>query len=174
MNILKTKIFFTYLVVGALITALSISCKSKTIPESASDLSVPNATGTEANDLENKHYFGPLTRGAYQIIGFSESEVQELMPENEEFDLNILGNKIVEGIKYEALEETQILKSGDEYSASEEVYRLGNNIKEYIRFTISADGSSLEVLEYVGVVKQGEKAFKVTYTGTLSYTSTIE
>ena len=34
MNILKTKIFFTYLVVGALVIALYVSCKSNEEPAS--------------------------------------------------------------------------------------------------------------------------------------------
>ena len=170
MNILKTKKLFTYMVVGALIIALFISCKSKIIPESASDISVPTAAGTEANDLENKSYSGILNRKSYQLIEMSENEAQDQIRESDNFTLGISENKITEGFNFGALNNVQILKSGTEYSANGEtndtVYNA--NIKEYIKFIVSADGNSVEILEYVGLFRVGEKACKVTYTGTLT------
>ena len=54
MNILKTKKLFTYMVVGALVMALSISCKSNEVPqETGSTSSNHPSQGTYTNTIYN-------------------------------------------------------------------------------------------------------------------------
>ena len=56
--------FLTYMVVGALVAALFISCKNKDKTGSGDDYSVPTATGDPATDLTDGNYTGTLNRTA--------------------------------------------------------------------------------------------------------------
>lgn len=42
------------------------------------------------------------------------------------------------------------------------------SVKEYIKFTVSTDGNSVELLEYTAGGSAAGKSFKVTYSGTLT------
>ena len=159
MYILKTKKIFTYLVVGALITALFISCKNDDKTGSGDDYSVPTATGDPATDLTDGTYSGNLTLTAQE--GNPTEDVSSL---GQGFTLEIAANKASAGIGG-ALANAQVLKYGSEYSANGESNQDGLNAKEYIKFTVSGD--SVTITYIVAVSGEGQ-SYKLTYDGTLT------
>ena len=42
------------------------------------------------------------------------------------------------------------------------------NAKEYLKFTVSSDSNSVEILEYTASGSSGGQSFKWTYKGTLN------
>ena len=66
------------------------------------------------------------------------------------------------------LSSKKILKSGSEYSANGEMSEGEVSVKEYIKFTVSTDGNSVELLEYIAGGSAAGESFKVTYSGTLT------
>ena len=163
MSILKTKKIFTYVVVGALVIALSISCKNddKTGNGGGGSVDVPTAIGDAATDLANATYSGTVNRTA------SEGSAAEFGATTE-FTLVIFNNQITAAGMFGALSGKQILKSGSEYSADGEMTEGEVNAKEYIKFTVSADGNSVSLLEYTAGGSANGESFKVTYSGTLN------
>ena len=158
MYILKTKKIFTYMVVGALITALFISCKNDDKTGSGDDYSVPTATGDPATDLTDGTYSGNLTLTAQE--GNPTEDVSRL----DGFTLTITGNKAEAGIGG-ALANAQVLKSGSEYSANGESNQDGLNAKEYIKFTVSGDSVTIT---YIVAISGDGQSYKLTYDGTLT------
>ena len=79
----KNKKLFTYIVVGALVMALSISCKNND-KTGSSGYSVPKATGYKATDLVNAEYFGTLKRTAHEGSdnGYTSMEFQLFIEKN--------------------------------------------------------------------------------------------
>ncbi|WP_432633091.1 hypothetical protein [Brachyspira sp.] len=159
MYILKTKKLFTYLVVGALITALFISCKNDDKTGSGDDYSVPTATGDPATDLTDGTYLDNLTLTAQ--VGNPTEDVSSL---GQGFTLEIAGNKATSGL-FNALVNAQVLKSGSEYSAYGESNEDGLSAKEYIKFTISGDSVTIT---YIVAVSGDGQSYKLTYDGTLT------
>ena len=80
MKILKTKKLFTYMVVGALVMALSISCKSNEEPqETGSTIQSHPAQGTYTNSLGNSATVTINNDGTCTITGtadFANTETQ--------------------------------------------------------------------------------------------------
>ena len=138
----------------------SVSCKNedKTGGGSGGSVDVPTATGDPATDLTaTATYSGTVNRTASEGNNFTETF---------EFVLNIDNNQIMAAGMFGGLSSKQILKSGSEYSANGEMSEGEVSAKEYIKFTVSTDGNSVELLEYTaaGSSAAGD-SFKVTYSG---------
>ena len=162
------KQFFTYLVVGALIFGLILSCKSNEDPGGNGDKgdsgenytdTVPTATGDAATDLTDATY-----RGNIDIVSYETSTTDIITPL--EANIRIINNKLTCQIFYSNFENVQVLKSGNEYSVNDEYISVEGNAKGYIKFTISTDGNSMEI-EYIEA-GSGFENFKVVYKGTLN------
>ena len=89
------KQFFTYLVVGALVAALSISCKSNEEPGGASGLNIPTATGSPAT-VANAEFSGPLENTSLTGEGWTQEQIEGLAPVNP-FLLSIQDSKLYLG-----------------------------------------------------------------------------
>ena len=142
----------------------SVSCKNedKTGGGSGGSVDVPTATGDPATDLTAvATYSGTVNRTA------SEGNAAEFT-ETMEFVLNIDNNQIMAAGMFGGLSSKQILKSGSEYSANGEMSEGEVSAKEYIKFTVSTDGNSVELLEYTAGGSAAGESFKVTYSGTLT------
>ena len=138
----------------------SVSCKNedKTGGGSGGSVDVPTATGDPATDLTaTATYPGTVNRTA------SEGNVE--FTETMEFVLNIDNNQIMAAGMFGGLSSKQILKSGSEYSANGEMSEGEVSAKEYIKFTVSTDGNSVELLEYTAGGSVAGESFKVTYSG---------
>ncbi len=146
------------------IILFAISCKNddKTGGGSGGSVDVPTATGDPATDLtEAATYSGTVTRTV------SEGNAAEFT-ETMEFVLGLSNNQILAAGMFGGLSSKQILKSGSEYSANGEMSEGEVSVKEYIKFTVSTDGNSVELLEYTAGGSAAGKSFKVTYSGTLT------
>ena len=165
------KKFFTYLIVGALVTVLSVSCgKNPAEPDGgvSEDLTatIPTATGDPATDLANAYYRGTLSLTSHSVNATSGVTKEEL--ENDILSqgdmtlyLNITNNNLkwayysseVEGLNPEQVQQSinssdavQLLKSGSKYSVSVALDYSSNGgyiEKLYIEFTISGDNISI-------------------------------
>ena len=90
------KQFFTYLVVGALVAALSISCKSNEDPGGgASGLNIPTATGSPAT-VANAEFSGPLENTSLTGKGWTKEQVENMVTVNP-FQLSIQDSKLYLG-----------------------------------------------------------------------------
>ena len=137
----------------------SVSCKNedKTGGGSGGSVDVPTATGDPATDLTaTATYSGTVNRTASEGNNFTETM---------EFVLNIDNNQIMAAGMFGGLSGKQILKSGSEYSANGEMSEGEVSAKEYIKFTVSTDGNSVELLEYTAGGSVAGQSFKVTYSG---------
>ena len=137
----------------------SVSCKNedKTGGGSGGSVDVPTATGDPATDLTaTATYSGTVNRTASEGNNFTETM---------EFVLNIDNNQIMAAGMFGGLSGKQILKSGSEYSANGEMSEGEVSVKEYIKFTVSTDGNSVELLEYTAGGSVAGQSFKVTYSG---------
>ena len=137
----------------------SVSCKNedKTGGGSGGSVDVPTATGDPATDLTaTATYSGTVNRTASEGNNFTETF---------EFVLNIDNNQIMAAGMFGGLSSKQILKSGSEYSANGEMSEGEVSAKEYIKFTVSTDGNSVELLEYTAGGSVAGESFKVTYSG---------
>ena len=137
----------------------SVSCKNedKTGGGSGGSVDVPTATGDPATDLTAvATYSGTVNRTASEGNNFTETF---------EFVLNIDNNQIMAAGMFGGLSSKQILKSGSEYSANGEMSEGEVSAKEYIKFTVSTDGNSVELLEYTAGGSVAGESFKVTYSG---------
>ena len=137
----------------------SVSCKNedKTGGGSGGSVDVPTATGDPATDLTaTATYSGTVNRTASEGNNFTETF---------EFVLNIDNNQIMAAGMFGGLSGKQILKSGSEYSANGEMSEGEVSVKEYIKFTVSTDGNSVELLEYTAGGSVAGESFKVTYSG---------
>ncbi|TXJ46762.1 hypothetical protein EPJ70_01065 [Brachyspira aalborgi] len=166
----KNKKLFTYMVVGALVMALSVSCKNND-KTGSSGYSVPKATGDKATDLTTQaEYSGTLNRTAHEG---SDTGLTSL-----EFGLLIENNKVKGGSlgAFAGADFTgiQVYKSGSEYSAyssynsADGSYVDEGDVKEYIKFTIS--GNTVNVIEYIASTTY-DGGYKDTYSGTLTKTT---
>ena len=136
----------------------SVSCKNedKTGGGSGGSVDVPTATGDPATDLTaTATYSGTVNRTASEGNNFTETM---------EFVLNIDNNQIMAAGMFGGLSGKQILKSGSEYSANGEMSEGEVSAKEYIKFTVSTDGNSVELLEYTAGGSVAGQSFKVTYS----------
>ena len=158
------KKLFTYMVVGALVMALSISCKNNDKTGSGDDYSVPTATGEPATDLTDGNYTGTLNRTAKE----GDPDYGNQGTTFNDFTLSIANNSltVTSPSLFNTLNKVQILKSGNEYSANGESSVDGGSYKEYIKFTVSGD--TITVVEYVMAVSGGAGSVRETYKGTLN------
>ena len=158
----KNKKLFTYMVVGALVMALSISCKNNDKTGSGDDYSVPTATGDPATDLTDGNYTGTLNRTDQE----GDPDYGNQGTTFNDFTLSIANNSLTVTSLLNTLNKVQILKSGNEYSANGESSVDGGSYKEYIKFTVSGD--TITVVEYVMAVSGGAGSVRETYKGTLN------
>ncbi len=156
------KKLFTYMVVGALVMALSISCKNNDKTGSGDDYSVPTATGDPATDLTDGNYTGTLNRTDQE----GDPDYGNQGTTFNDFTLSIANNSLTVTSLLNTLNKVQILKSGNEYSANGESSVDGGSYKEYIKFTVSGD--TITVVEYVMAVSGGAGSVRETYKGTLN------
>ena len=184
------KQLFTYLVVGALVMALSISCKSNEEPGTEGNGgpdSVPTFTGDPATDLPTGYYSGTLSRKSYNISEGNKEEIEQSIPISGTFylkiDNNILKWSDSSERDMEIEEGKQALKSGSEYGATildeyeyNGEYEYKNTAKETVRFTISGDTISITYIlgySYVSSMSNYNYSYYATYEGTLTkYTPT--
>ena len=170
----KNKKLFTYMVVGALVMALSISCKNND-KTGSSGYSVPKATGDKATDLTTQaEYSGTLNRTAHEgsDTGLTSLEFGLLIENNKVKVIGVEGN----GALNRDFAGTEVYKSGSEYSAYSSYnatdtsvsYVDDGNVKEYIKFTIS--GNTVNVIEYIASTTY-DGGYKDTYSGTLTKTN---
>ena len=174
MYILKTKKIFTYLVVGALVIALSISCKSNEDPGSGgSGLNIPTATGNPAT-VGDVTFAGTLNRTA--LSGISEQEASEggapaTLTVPDSFQLEIAGSKVNAGI-LGTLQGIQLLSNSDAkvVEASGESTVDGMTSKEYIKITLddAANPNTATVIYQMGSSGEGFPTMMATYEGTLN------
>ena len=174
MYILKTKKIFTYVVVGALVIALSISCKSNEDPGSGgSGLNIPTATGNPAT-VGDVSFAGTLNRAA--LSGISEQEASEggapaTLTVPDSFQLEIIGNKVNAGI-LGTLQGIQLLSNSDTkvVEASGESTVDGMTAKEYIKITLddAANPNTATVIYQMGSSGEGFPTMMATYEGTLN------
>ena len=121
--------------------------------------------------LADALYTGTVNRTA--LIGISEEEAASGTATEtiDGFTLQITSNKLASGTAG-ALIDVSISQSGSEYSASGEYIDTESGdaltIKETIRFTISSDGNTAEILEYTANVSGGGQSYSFTYKGTLT------
>ncbi len=159
MKILKTKTFFTYLVVGALVMALSISCKSNEDPGSGGGVdldSIPTASGTEATASElstynGKTYTGTIGNGVTRKSYNSNPQEFGEQFSPAEFTVAITDNKInYSGASQGA--QVQIYKSADgKYIASEDTDLDGFRYKSYIQITFDSANKQITFYLYTGM-----------------------
>ena len=131
------KKLFTYMVVGALVMALSISCKNNDKTGSEGGISsIPTASGNAAI-VGDATFTGTLNRTA--LNGISETDgppaTLRVAPDSaDNFGLEIAGNRVNSGI-LGALAGAQLLTSGDNkvVEASGEYSSEGMTMKEYIK-----------------------------------------
>ena len=183
------KKLFTYLVVGALVSALFISCgKNPSEPGTEGNGgpdSVPTFTGDPATDLPDGDYQGTLSLKSYNISEGNKEEIEQNIPSSGTFYLKIDNNMLKwtkedeRGI--ETAEGKQALKSGSEYGATildemngEDGGVYKNTAKETVKFTISGDTISITYISGVSLVAPTDGySYDVTYEGTLTkYTPT--
>ena len=189
----KNKKLFTYMVVGALVMVLSVSCgKNPTEPESE-DLTatIPTATGDPATDLTDAYYKGTLSLKSYNTSatsGITKEELDNSISSERDMIvyLNITNNqlKFVSGLEseLEKSDAVQLFKSGSKYSVSEVLDYSSNGgyiNKLYIEFTISGDNISITYIVGLSTDNVGDDgvnykySYKTTYEGTLTkYTPT--
>ena len=84
----------------------------------------------------------------------------------------ISNNKLTIGNGLGTFMDVEILKSGSTYSASDESIidaDSGVTNKQDIKFTVSSDGNSIEILEYTSIYSTPSvEMFKITFKGTLT------
>ena len=171
------KKLFTYMVVGALVMALSISCKNNDKTGSEGGISsIPTASGNPAT-VGNAIFTGTLTRTA--LNGISETEAESgtapatlrVAPDSaDNFGLEIAGSKVSTGVAG-ALQGKQLLTSGDNkvVEASGEYSSEGMTIKEYIKITLdNASNPTTAQVEYQMGTSGNGIGFTATYTGNLT------
>ena len=184
------KKFFTYVVVGALVSALFIGCgKNPAEPGTEGNGgpdSVPTFTGDPATDLPAGYYSGTLSRKSYNISEGNKEEIAQNIPSEGTFYLKIANNKLKwekeNEQNIELAEEKEALKSGSEYGATilNEVngenggVKYKNTAKETVKFTISGDTISITYILGASLVSSTDNySYDVTYEGTLTkYTPT--
>ena len=173
------KKLFTYMVVGALVIALSISCKNNDKTGSEGGISsIPTASGNAAI-VGDATFTGTLNRTA--LNGISETDAESgtapatlrVAPDSaDNFQLEIAGNRVNSGI-LGALAGAQLLTSGDnkvvqasgEYSDSDS----GMTMKEYIKITLdNASNPTTAQVEYQMGTSGNGIGFMATYTGNLT------
>ncbi|WP_432632449.1 hypothetical protein [Brachyspira sp.] len=168
------KKIFTYLVVGALVMALSISCKSNEAPGSGGgDLgSIPTATGNPAT-VGDVTFAGTLNRTV--LSGISEQEAESgtapaTLKVPDDFQLEITGSKVNAGI-IGTLQGIQLLYNSDAkvVEASGELTDSGIKVKEYIKITLddAANPTTATVIYQMGSSGNGINML-ATYEGTLN------
>ena len=89
----------------------------------------------------------------------------------DDLSFTISNNKLTIGNGLGTFMDVEILKSGSAYSASDESIDADTSvtIKQDVKFTVSSDGSSIEVLEYTSIYSTpSAEMFKITFKGTLT------
>ncbi|WP_432632136.1 hypothetical protein [Brachyspira sp.] len=177
------KKIFTYMVVGALVMALSISCKSNEDPGSGGGVdlgSIPTASGTAATASELSTYNGKTYTGTIGSGVTRKSYNSNPQEFGDNFSLEETGNTDVQvvitdnKIYYTGMGSTeskvQIYKSadGNSYIASEETSIEGTEVtyKSYIQITFN---SATEISIYLHMGAGGNGGYyTVEYEGTLT------
>ena len=167
------KKLFTYMVVGALVIALSVSCKNNDKTGSEGGISsIPTASGNAAI-VGDATFTGTLNRTA--LNGISETDgppaTLRVAPDSaDNFQLEIAGNRVNSGI-LGALAVAQLLTSGDNkvVEASGEYSSEGMTMKEYIKITLdNASAPNTAQVEYQMGVSGNGISYSATYTGNLT------
>ena len=185
------KQFFTYVVVGALVSALFIGCgKNPAEPGTEGNGgpdSVPTFTGDPATDLPDGYYQGTLSLKSYNISEGNKEEIAQRIPSEGTFYLKIANNKLKWGQQEPEIEspetiEKEALKSDSEYGATilDEMngedggVKYKNTAKETVKFTISGDTILITYISGASLVASTDGySYDVTYEGTLTkYTPT--
>ena len=160
------------MVVGALVMALSISCKNNYKTGSEGGISsIPTASGNAA--IVGDAFTGTLNRTA--LNGISETDgppaTLRVAPDSaDNFGLEIAGNRVNSGI-LGALAGAQLLTSGDNkvVEASIEYSDAGTTVKEYIKITLdNASAPTKAQVEYQTGVSGNGLDYSATYTGNLT------
>ncbi len=163
----KNKKLFTYMVVGALVIALSVSCKNNDKTGSEGGISsIPTASGNPAT-VGDARFTGTLTRTA--LNGPPEIELPDTyrVGPNGDSELIIAGNKV----SFRSLGETQLFTSGDNkvVEASVEYSDAGMTGKEYIKITLdNASAPTTAQVEYQMGVSGNGMSYSATYKGDLN------
>ena len=179
MKILKTKTFFTYMVVGALVLALFISCKSNEDPGGGGGVdlgSIPTASGTAATSSELSTYNGKTYTGTIGSGVTRKSFNSNPQEFGEQFSLEESGGSAFvtitdDKINYSGLSygsQATVYKSadGNSYIASEDTDLDGYRYKSYIQITFK---SATEITFYLFTGMSGSGgSYMAEYEGTLT------
>ena len=163
----KNKKLFTYMVVGALVIALSVSCKNNDKTGSEGGISsIPTASGNPAT-VGDARFTGTLTRTA--LNGPPEIELPDTyrVGPNGDSELIIAGNKV----SFMSLVEAQLFTSGDNkvVEASVEYSDAGMTGKEYIKITLdNASAPTTAQVEYQTGLSGNGLDYSATYTRNLT------
>ncbi|TXJ15242.1 hypothetical protein EPJ64_09385 [Brachyspira aalborgi] len=164
----KNKKLFTYMVVGALVIDLSVSCKNNDKTGSEGGISsIPTASGNPAT-VGDARFTGTLTRTA--LNGPPEIELPDTyrVGPNGDSELIIAGNKVS---FMSLLEEAQLFTSGDNkvVEASREYSDTRMTAKEYIKITLdNASAPTTAQVEYQMGVSGNGMSYSATYKGDLN------
>ena len=195
------KKLFTYMVVGALVMVLSVSCGKNPAEPESEDLTatIPTATGDPATDLTDAYYKGTLSLKSYNTSATSGVTKEEL--ENSILSsgdiivyLNITNNNLkwveepyFEGYTNEQAQQSfesalrnsdavQLLKSGSKYSVSEVADYSSNGgyiNKLYREFTISGDNISITYIVGLSTDNVGDDGVNYKYSYKTTYEGTL-
>ena len=142
----------------SLILPFSISCKSNGDPN-----------GGGGGTLTDGVYVGTVNRTA--LTGSMTGSAPEYTTIDNLY-FTISNNKLTIGNGLGTFMDVEILKSGSTYSASDESIidaDSGVTNKQDIKFTVSSDGNSIEILEYTSIYSTPSvEMFKITFKGTLT------
>ena len=153
MKILKTKKLFTYMVVGALVMALSISCKNEDKTGSGDGNSfnlddIPTVSGNAATFFTGSYTFtGTLARQSFE--GISEEEANSgTLPASMQITVTINANKITVNYESSSIQDAQLNNYSENtytsgiYIAGVDSQVDGMHNKEYIQIRLlDANGS---------------------------------
>ena len=123
--------------------------------------------GVGNSDLGDAVYVGSVNRTALTgdtAMAPEETTIGDL-------SLTIANNKLTIGNGIGTFVDVQIVKSGSEYSANNEFIDTDGSltIKQGIKFTVSPDGNTIEVLEYKSTYStETQILFTAIYKGTLT------
>ena len=197
------KKIFSYMVVGALVMALSISCKNEDKTGGVSEdltVTIPTATGDPATDLTDAYYRGTISLTSYNTSatsGITKEELDNSISSGGDriVYLNITNNQLkfvsedsnnvgsassehVQSIlesELEKSEATPVLKSGSKYSVSElyDGSNYGYINKLYIEFTISGDKISITYIVGLSTDNVGDDGVNYKYSYKTTYEGTL-
>ena len=149
MQNLKNKKIFTYMVVGALVIALSISCKNEDKTGGGSIPTIPTASGSPAT-VGNAEFSGTLNNISIYGNGWTKEQVDALVMANN-FSLGIENNKA--GCSYITPPKQLLCPDSSNpnvvETSAEEVAEDGSTFAAYIKITLdNAANPTTATVEY--------------------------